>query len=87
MSTYVLTPPSQPEGFLVVDDPLWKWTRLDVALSVVKIDGTWSLKRMAGYPGEVGLDAAYQGGRSYVITEEIYDELVADGLGEYVVVT
>lgn len=82
-TTYILTPPSQREGFLEINDPLWRWTRVDVGLSVVKIDGTWSVKRMGSYPGEAGLDAAYQGGRQYAITEAIYEELVADGLGEY----
>lgn len=86
MTTYILTPPSQREAFLEINDPLWRFYRVDVGLSLVKRDGTWSVARLASFPGEVGLEDSYQGGHSYVITEDIYNELVADGLGDYVTV-
>ena len=86
MTTYTLTPPSVAEGIRGGSDPLWRWMRTDVARSIVKIDGTWSVVHLGTYPGEAGLDAAYQGGRSYEIDQETYEELVADGLGGYVAV-
>ena len=86
---YLLTPPTTDESFRQYEntDPLWRWYRVQVGLSIVKIGGTWQVAKIGSYPGEVGLDASYQGGRSYVITEATRNELVADGLGAYVTIT
>ncbi len=90
MTTYTLTPPSIDVTFRRYEgatDPLWRWMKMDTALSLVKVNGTWATARLVSYPDLSVLEAYYQGGYSYEITEEIYDELVADGFGDNVVVT
>ena len=82
---YQLTPPTTDESFRQYEntDPLWRWYRVQVGLSAVKVDGTWQVAKLGSYPGEDGLEAAYQGGRVYLIESATALEMIADGLGEY----
>lgn len=82
MTEYLLTPPSTTESFGQYDrisDPLWRWMRADVALSLVKIDGIWQTARLSSYPDLDVLEGYYQGGYTYSISLETAEELAADG--------
>ncbi len=86
MSQFLLTPPSTVESFGQYDrisDPLWRWMRADVALSLVKIDGVWQTARLSSYPDLDALEGYYQGGHTYSISLETAIELVADGFAAY----
>lgn len=84
MANYLLTPPTVDESFTQYDrmtDPLWRFYRMQVAQSVVKIDGTWQVVRLDSYPGEEGLDVVYRGGSTHVVDQATADDITADGLG------
>jgi hypothetical protein len=90
MPDYLLTPPTFEEGFTLYDrptSPLWRYMHSDQGMSLVKQSGTWSQAQLGYYPDLSVLDAYYQGGRSYVVDEETANDLIADGLGDYLTPT
>lgn len=86
MTDYLLTPPTVDEGFGQYErltDPLWRYMQMEVAQSVVKLDGTWLVARIGSYSDLSVLDAYYQGGSVYTVDQATRDDMVADGLGAY----
>lgn len=65
---------------------LWRYYGTDTSRTLIKTEGTW---RVVTTPTTEALNTAegyYRGGYVNIVTQEVADDLTADGFGSYLVV-
>lgn len=65
-------------------NPLWRYYTFDVASTLIKQDGTWTLVTTASQDQLEAAEAFYVGGYDYTISDAVAAELIADGFEDAV---
>jgi hypothetical protein len=83
MATYILTTPTTEYG-PAGGGRLFIRYRLTRGESLMRNNGVWSITTFPTEDVIAAADVFYLGGREYVIPQYEYDELIAQGFGQYV---
>jgi hypothetical protein len=83
MTTYILTTPTEEYG-PAGGGRLFIRYRLTRGKSLMRNNGIWSETTFPTEDVIAEADIFYLGGREYVIPDYVYNELIAQGFGQYV---